>query len=323
MKTNTTLLAGGLALAALMGLARPCEAGVVVLKNGEVLVGRIRADEDTQDELIMRWPYKERKDSGHIKLPKFRIRWYDREADEPTDAYWEKFENEPIDSAWLPHLEKWRIRKRAEQEQPDVTILEGFDSPRGKLSPVPVQTGHFEIRKPDGWTSATEDGITIFVSDQPGADGYRPRIHVFSVPSLPSESAELQLNWVQREIGRLGGGAGNKFDVREMKRLKPVRGGWDHEMLTATTRADRTVFCLRQMSIRDKRTYFFCAYADERDYSGLEILFKACMRSLTILEDQRAQTTGAGPGAPSGGPATPASPAPPSEPAADTTSPPR
>lgn len=316
MKTNTTLLAGGLAVAALLGLAQPAEAGIVILKNGEVLVGRIRADEDTQDELIMRWPYKERTESGHIKLPKFRIRWYDRDVDEPSDAYWEKYENDVIDAAWLPLLEKWRIRKRAESEQPDVAILEGFDSPRGKLSPVPVQTGHFEIRKPDGWTSATEDGITIFVSDQAGADGYRARIHVFSVPSLQRESAERQVDWMQREIGRLGAGAGNKFDVREMKRLKPVRGGFDQELLTATTRAERTVFCLRQVSFRDKRTYFFCAYADERDYSGLEILFKACMRSLTILEDQRAQAA-----APSGGPAT--TPATTTEPAADTTSPPR
>lgn len=312
MKANTIVLGVGLAVAGLLVLTAPSEAGVVVLKNGEVLVGRIRPDEDTQDELIMRWPYKERTERGEIKLPKFRIRWYDREADEPTDAYWEKYENEVIDSQWLPALERWRIRKRAESEVPDVPILEGFDSPRGRLSPVPVQTRDFEIRKPDGWTSATEDGITIFVSDQAGADGYRARVHVFSVPSLQRESTERQVEWVQREIGRLGVGAGNKFDVREMKRLKPVRGGFDQELLTATTRAERTVFCLRQVSFRDKRTYFFSAYADERDYSGLEILFKACMRSLVILEDQRAQTAGDAPAT------TPASTG-----GADTTTPPR
>lgn len=312
MKVNTIVLGAGLAVAGLLVLTPSSEAGIVVLKNGEVLVGRIRPDEDTQDELIMRWPYKDRAERGEIKLPKFRIRWYDRDADEPTDAYWEKYENEVIDSQWLPMLERWRIRKRAESEVPDVPILEGFDSPRGKLSPVPVQTRDFEIRKPDGWTSATEDGITIFVSDQAGADGYRARVHVFSVPSLQRESTERQVEWVQREIGRLGGGAGNKFDVREMKRLKPVRGGFDQELLTATTRAERTVFCLRQVSFRDKRTYFFSAYADERDYSGLEILFKACMRSLVILEDQRAQAAG---GAPTTTPASTGG--------ADTTTPPR
>ncbi len=313
MKVNGFLLGAGLAVAGLLVVTAPSEAGIVVLKNGEVLVGRIRADEDTQEELIVRWPYKDKTESGHIKLPKFRVRWYDRDADEPTDAYWEKYENDVIDSQWLPALERWRIRKRAESEVTDVAILEGFDSPRGKLSPVPVQTRDFELRKPDGWTSATEDGITIFVSDQAGADGYRARVHVFSVPSLQKESTEKQVDWVQREIGRLGVGAGNKFDVREMKRLKPVRGGFDQELLTATTRGERTIFCLRQVSFRDKRTYFFSAYADERDYSGLEILFKACMRTLNILEDQRAQAAG-GPSTPT---STPASTAP------DTASPPR
>lgn len=315
MKARAIALGAGLAAAGLLLLAPPAAAGIVVLKNGEVLVGRLRADEDTQDELIMRWPYKERTERGEIKLPKFRIRWYDRDADEPTDAYWEKYEADVIDSAWLPHLQRWRIRKQAESDVPDVSILEGFDAPRGKLSPVPVQTRDFELRKPDGWTSATEDGITIFVSDQPGAEGYRPRIHVYSVPSLQRESTERQVDWIQREIGRLGQGAGNKFEVREMKRLKPVRGGFDQEMLTATTRAERTVFCLRQVSFRDKRTYFFSAYADERDYGSLEILLKNCMRTLVILEDQRALQAAESPGGPA---TTPASTGP-----GDTTSPPR
>lgn len=291
MSARKAVFGFGVSVAALAMLAQPAEAGIVVLKNGEVLVGRIRPDEDTADELIMRWPYKERTERGEIKVPKFRVRWYDRDADEPTDAYWEKYENEVIDNAWMPHLERWRIRKKAETDMPDVQILEGFDSPRGRLSPIPVQTRDFEIRKPDGWTSSTEDGITIFVSDQPGTDGFKARIHVFAVPSLPKESTESQVQWVQREIGRLGAGAGNKFEVKELKRLKPVRGGFDQEMMTITHRGDRNVFGLRLVSFRDKRTYFFAAYADERDYSQLEILFKACMRSLVILEDQRATGT--------------------------------
>ncbi|MCO5165777.1 MAG: hypothetical protein M9894_05340 [Planctomycetes bacterium] len=298
MKRRARLsISAALVAAAVFAAAAPSEAGVIVLKNGEVLIGRIRADEDTQEELIMRWPYKERTDRGEIKIPKFRIRWYDRDADEPTDAYWEKYENENIDSKWMPSLEKWRIRRRSQTEGHDVLVFEGFDSPRGKLSPVPVQTSDFEIRKPDGWTSANEDGIIIFVSDQAGIDGYRARIHVFAVPSLPKESTEKQVEWVQREIARLGQGSGNKFEVRESGRLKPARGGFDQELLTSTTRGERTVFSLRQVSFRDKKTYFFSAYADERDFSGLEILFKACMRSLQIHEDQRAQPGSSPPGA--------------------------
>jgi hypothetical protein len=293
MNVKQTVCSFGLSVVAVLALTHDAQAGIVVLKNGEVLVGRIRADEDTQDELIMRWPYKERTERGEIKLPKYRIRWYDREADEPTDEYWEKYENDLIDANWIPMLERWRVRKRAESETTDVPILEGFDSPRGKLSPVPVQTADFSIRKPDGWTSSTEDQITIFVSDQPGTDGYRARVHVFAVPSLQKESSERQVEWIQREMGRLGVGTGNKFEVRELKRLKPVRGGFDQELLTVTTRAERQVLCLRQVSFRDKRTYVFAAYADERDYGQLEILFKACMRSLVILEDERAGAPGA------------------------------
>lgn len=304
MNIKQTVSGIGLSVLAVLTMTQEAQAGIVVLKNGEVLVGRIRADEDTQDELIMRWPYKLRTERGEITLPKYRLRWYDREADEPTDEYWEKHENDIIDANWIPALERWRVRKRAESEVPDVPIMDGFDSPRGKLSPVPVQTADFSIRKPDGWTSSTEDQITIFISDQPGADGYRPRVHVFAVPSLQRESAERQVEWMQREIGRLGVGAGNKFEIRELKRLKPVRGGFDQEMLTTTTRAERQVLCLRQVSFRDKRTYLFSAYADERDYGQLEILFKACMRTLVILEDERAGAPGTTAGAPGAPPTT-------------------
>jgi hypothetical protein len=299
-RARKVVLGAGLALAGFVAFAPSTDAGIVVLKNGEVLVGRIRPDEDTQDELIMRWPYKQHTESGHVNVPKFRIRWYSRDADEPTDEYWEKYENEQIDSAWLPNLERWRIRKKSESEMNEAPIIEMFDTPRGKLSPVPVTTRDFEIRKPDGWTSSTEDGITIFVSDQPGADGYKARIHVFSVPSLQVESTERQVEEIQRQVGRLGQMPGNKFDVRELKRIRPVRGGFDQEMLTATSVSGRSVLALRLVAFRNKRTYFFSAYADERDYGNFEILFKACERSLVILEDQRAEGAKPGGAAPGG-----------------------
>ncbi len=299
---NTKIAFVALGAAALVGtLTEPADAGVVVLKNGEVLVGRIRPDEDTPDELTMRWPYKDRTERGEIKLPKYRVRWYDRDADEPTDEYWEKYENEVIDSQWLPALERWRIRKRNDAETTEVPIIEPFDTPKGKLSPVAMQTRDFEIKKPDGWTSTTEDGIMVFVSDQPGADGFRPRIHVFAGPRL-SGSVEPQIELVRREIARLAGATGT-FETREMKRLKPVRGGFDQEMLTVTKRGERAVFGLRQISFRDKHTYMFSAYADERDYAGLEILFKACMRTLVFFEDQKPAPGATPPGgaAPPGG----------------------
>lgn len=299
MRAPTSLLA----LASALVLCAPAaEAGIVVLKNGEVFVGKIKPEEDTQDELVIRWPYEKdplQTERGEMKIPKFRIRWYDREADEPTDEYWTKHESDEIDNRWMPFLERWRIRKRAEQELPEVPIFDGFDSPQGKLAPVPVTTKDFVVRKPEGWSSATEDGITIFVSDRPGADGFRPRIHVFSGPVLGGGLlAEQKIELIKGEFSRLA--QDGKFEVREMKRLRNVRGGSDQEMLTATPRAGRSVLSLRQVSFRDKRTYFFEAFADERDYGQLEILFKACMRSLQIGEDAEQK-----PAAPGGSTATP------------------
>jgi hypothetical protein len=286
-------------------LAAPAHAGVVVLKNGEVLIGRIKAEEDTQDDLVIRWPFDKdpmRTERGEMRIPKFRIRWYDRDADVPNDAYWELHENDPIDNRWLPLLEKWRLRKKQEQELPtDVPIINPFDSPQGKLAPVPVQTKDFIIRKPEGWTSTTEDGITIFVCNTPGADGFRARIHIFSAPAIGG-LVDDKINIVKEEFSRLA--AEGKFDVKEMKRPKTVRGGTDVEMFTATPRPGRMVWALRQVSFRDKRTYFFTAYADERDYSQHEILFKACMRSLELTEDAKDKDKPA-PGAPAPATGTP------------------
>lgn len=287
--------------------ATPSLGGVVVLKNGEVFVGRVPADQDTQESLVVRWPYKERTDRGEMTIPKFRIRWYDRDADKPTDAYWKQFENDQIDSAWHPERERWRMRQRTEEDDTNYLPLDAFDQPRGTLSPVPVVTRDFQIRKPDKWTSRTEDGITIFESDQPGVDGFRPRIHIYSVPSVPG-SVEPQIGWLRGVYTRFTAN-GKLDDTRgDMGRLKPVKKGFDQEMLTVIPRKDSSVFVLRMVAFREKRTCVFNAYADERDYSGLEILFKNCMRTLALSEDEVKPPAGG-----AGGSATPPAPPPPVE----------
>lgn len=79
--------------------------GIVVLKNGEVMIGRV---EERPNEVVVRWPYGERTQPGEMSVPKTRIRWFSRETDSLPDAYWTQFADEPIDSAWHPARDHWR-----------------------------------------------------------------------------------------------------------------------------------------------------------------------------------------------------------------------
>lgn len=286
MMGTRTLTIMPLAFAALALFApEPAEAGCVVLKNGEVLVGKIRKDDVTKEQVTVRWPYKERTERGELEVPRFRIRWFDPELDEPSDEYWEEYGDTKIDSQWVAVYEKWRIRKRARSDAMEGDFLltaETFLS-KASLSPIPVENGNIKIQKPEGWTSSIEEKITIFTSDKPGTEGYRPRIHVFAVKSAIGQT-EDQVKWVEKRVAVLAGPDG-KFEVRERKRLRAKAGGFDQEMLTMTRRLERPVVTLRKMLFRKKSTYFFTAYAHERDYNGLELLFKACMRSLELKED--------------------------------------
>lgn len=79
--------------------------GIVVLKNGEVMVGRV---EEGPNEVVVRWPYGARTQPGEMSVPKTRIRWFSRQTDSLPDAYWTQFGDEPIDSAWHPARDRWR-----------------------------------------------------------------------------------------------------------------------------------------------------------------------------------------------------------------------
>lgn len=287
---NPTLKVLSLALFALVACPVLCPAeadgAVVVLKNGEVLVGRIRDDEVTEEQIVIRWPYKDRTERGEINVPMFRVRWHDLEADEPTDAYWEKFGDKNIDGQWLHLYEKWKLRNQSNEgslEGIDLLTPETFMS-TASLSPIPVENGNFRIQKPEGWTSSIdENGITIFISDKAGTEGFRARIHVFAVKAAIG-GTEDQVRWIEEEVSKLAKGSG-AFEVRERKRLRARASGFDQEMLTLTTRFERPIVALRKLMFRKKKTYFFSAYSHERDYTNLELLFKACMRSLELKED--------------------------------------
>lgn len=291
------IVAAALTGAGLLGLASPAAAGCIVLKNGEVLVGRIRqAEIKPDDHLMVRWPYEKHPDPelrqkrGEQKVEWFRIRWFDAadEVHEPTDAYWKQFENDPIDNKYLHLLERWRIRQRSQTDEIPIPIITDDVQIGGRLDPAPVNSRYFSIRRPADWQASTDEGITIFVSNQPGTDGFRPRIHVFSTESAIGKY-EDQSRWVLQEVARVA--SDGDFAVGEASRLKTVVGGFNQELVTVTRRGTRKVHALRLVCFRKKRTYFFTAYAHERDFGTMELLLRACMESLKIKEDERAQAS--------------------------------
>lgn len=287
-----TLTCGALAALLLPTLA---EAGVVVLKNGKVIVGKVRADEVNSEKVVVRWPYKHRTFRGKQEVERFRVRWFSADSDEPTEDYWEQFNdvNEyPIEEKYLPLLERWKIRQQVASEEGEFTellVVDPFSRGGTALSPIPVENERFRIQKPEGWTSSIEDGITVFEAAEPGRGGYRARIHVFWVDSLrkPVKGRTIEAmvtDLVEKQLASL---ADDKegFEVRERKHLKQRAAGADQELVTKTVRLERPIVSLRQIYFRKKRTYFFSTYCHEQDYAGLEVLFKACMRSLEIFED--------------------------------------
>lgn len=286
--TICAAILGGL-LANLWILPAPAEAGVVILKNGEVIVGRIRVEEDDQEKLIVRWPYLDRTERGHVEIPHFRIRWYDRDADEPTDEYWAMHhaDPQPIDNRWLPLYEKWRLRNETDDQMLHVPVILDDGSNAVQLALIPHKTTHFEIQKPEGWSKRVEDGIMIFESDRAGIDGFKARIHVFAVDSVQETTYDDQSQWIQEEIRKVADSKKN-FDMRESDSPNVVVGGMDLRTVTSTTRGNKTVVALREVSFRTKRTYFFTAYAHEAEFGKLKKLFEASAASLKILEDEGA-----------------------------------
>lgn len=158
------------ALAALIVWAAPTEAGIVILKNGEVLVGRIVEGDVSEQNLTIRWPYGERTNRGMVMIPRFRVRWFDRAADQPTSAYWEAFGDAPIDERWLPAFEAWK------KERGEVLPESGAPNPLGKRPAWvgPYSDGEVRLtlrRSPDGFGGTLEVGGAVYRLSGPAPEG--------------------------------------------------------------------------------------------------------------------------------------------------------
>ena len=47
------------ALTLLLALGTPAWAGTVILENGEVIIGKIKPEDADEENVIVRWPYKD------------------------------------------------------------------------------------------------------------------------------------------------------------------------------------------------------------------------------------------------------------------------
>src|SRR5690606_32348480 len=102
------------------------------------LVGRIREAEVNKEMITIRWPYKDRTEKGHQQVERYRVRWVHVEADAPSDEYWEQYndlERFPIDDRYHGLLERWKLRKRVQQEDlGDIMVIDPFQGGVGQTN---------------------------------------------------------------------------------------------------------------------------------------------------------------------------------------------
>jgi hypothetical protein len=98
MKLGLLPVAVVVALAA-VAAPRAAHAGIIILKNGKVFIGKIDPEDVTEESITMRQPrlYKGAPAvRGEQKFPRYEVRWHDTASDEPTDEYMKQFEDAPI-----------------------------------------------------------------------------------------------------------------------------------------------------------------------------------------------------------------------------------
>ncbi|MCO5166135.1 MAG: hypothetical protein M9894_07180 [Planctomycetes bacterium] len=275
-------LAPALTVAALAGRS---DAGIIVLDDGATIVGKFGPADVGPEEVVVRSLEGER--GSTMKVERRRVRWLDPAAFAPTDAYFERHLEDPLERRWEPLRQAFIARRRG----PDPTTTPTLDEDLAELlrepplgEPLPT-AARATLRVPRGWVNGVEDQVTMFVSRRGGPTGYPPRIHVFSAEA-PRAGAADQLVWVTERLRALA--ADDRYEHEELFRLREVPGGADQVMVTRSRARDgRLVRALRKISFRGERTYFFAAYADARDFDQEFGRFWASLESFTPDEDLR------------------------------------
>ncbi|MEZ6185554.1 MAG: hypothetical protein R3F62_11160 [Planctomycetota bacterium] len=148
----------------LIGLAllsmTPGLAGIVVLKNGTTFVGKLdgkvlppcpKDAADMPELVVMTWPHNGQEGPEGRARWEFKgheLRWYDLEADAPTNDYWEEHFDAEIERRWHAARERFKHAHKTEVElvpSPKVELWKGLERSA-------VRQGGLEIHPPLGWT---------------------------------------------------------------------------------------------------------------------------------------------------------------------------
>jgi hypothetical protein len=295
-------------------VASRADAGIIIMTNGKVFIGRIDAEDmkdakgvacakDVCESITMHSPQQYKGQPplrGEMIFPRHDVRWFDPASDEPTDEYMRLYAkaNVPLDPKWYAlYVAPWlEAQDNSLQVAPLVNLPESFKA--GKLSTMSLVrkwgsgnvTDEASIRRPAGWSTNEVDGITIFVADTKGTDGFTPRIHFFAVEAAIGQITD-QLSWIKQEIEKASSGT-DAFDVKgDNVTPKEVRGGRDVEWTTTTRRNGKAIKALRAMKFRQNRAYFVTCYANEKDFESYQLLYQACVSSLQINEGGNSTAT--------------------------------
>ncbi|MDF1664536.1 MAG: hypothetical protein P1V97_22445 [Planctomycetota bacterium] len=294
-------LIGVLALCFLIPAA--VEAGILVMKNGNVFQGRIRNSEVSEDFILMRWPYKDFRGPeggdigrGYKKFERNRIRWFDTKGDDLTNEYFGKFAKEELDPRFHAQRQLWKDEQAGRKDYKFEEITPLLKIKQGtSIVPVPIVKVHYEIRRPEGWllkevpiNRKDKSGDTVFTITAPeGEKGYPPRIHVVSVPRPKAPMLEQKI-WYEDEIKKLS--KDGVIDFREQAREKSMGARKkDITMTTITRQGSRNIMTLRYIKFRRERVYFVTCFAHEEEFPKLRKLFKSCVDSMVIYEDERGE----------------------------------
>jgi len=268
-------------------------AGILVMKkSGQVFVGRIDSNEVSDDFIVIRWPHRGFKSptgsidkTSSMKFERFRVRWFSEKSDLLTEDYFKRFAKKKLDSRFQKALLDYQRRSdtgaNKAPELDDALRIIGFGRRRDKISPKPHRTKHYQINPPEGWKKTDAKGLVSVVSPKAMA-GYNARIQVYSVQK-PAKSVSELLEWYRAEIARLSEG---RLEL-EGAPIEKIRAGLgtDVTLVSITRRGKLAVKALRYLLFRRDRVYFVACYASTKEFKRREALFKKCVKTMAIFED--------------------------------------
>ncbi|MCA8922626.1 MAG: hypothetical protein KDD82_12505 [Planctomycetes bacterium] len=299
MKTTHWAIAiGALTLGLAPGAA---EAGILVKKNGVTFIGKLNPEttppcpadaKNMPESVIMTWPYKDNVDGpfgrSSLTFHDYEIRWYSVTDDAPTEEYWTEHLDEDIDVKWHKLRDEFKRGLNTESKGGFTPIKPEIDLTNERnrvLSPHPHRFGKAKVNFPDGWNVRNVGKLFIIEKSEPGADGFRPKIHLYEVDSVPAmvpETVDMVRNTLSKQLAAIKDA---KFEVLDRSQPKAIAGvGFDVNLSTASTVGGRKIRSLRTIAFRAEQTYFFSAYAHENDWVELEGLFKKCRNTLKVEE---------------------------------------